>query len=195
MCRSSELRKKTNRRHTDWLDIYLCKGRKGWRLTFSSFSHRAPEFVRYCLTAHHQLLAESFYFKSMTSDNSHQIGGPLPRCHCDYPQPPDADLITVAAVVDFGGSVQANAEAQQKQQRQRAAESEATEASAAGKSLWKRFTTFVTNCMTYVGRLCADCCRWIIYIILNRLYIYMRGVSFKARHSLYFKNYLWKKLK
>lgn len=97
----------------------------------------------------------------MTSDNSHQIGEPLQRCHCDYPQPPDADLITVVAVVDFDDSVQAKAEEQQrqKQRRQRAAESEATGDSVADKSLWKRFTTFVTNCMTYLGRLCADCCR------------------------------------
>ncbi|KAL5233753.1 hypothetical protein ACI65C_001163 [Semiaphis heraclei] len=94
----------------------------------------------------------------MTSDDPHQVGGPLQRCSCDYPQPPDADLITVAATVD------STAEAQrigQQRQCKRDAEGEATDA-ASGKSFWKRSTAFVTDCAERIrrgaARLCLDRC-------------------------------------
>ncbi|CAI6360892.1 unnamed protein product [Macrosiphum euphorbiae] len=93
----------------------------------------------------------------MTSDDSQQVGGPLQRCRCDYPQPPDADLITVSAAVDSAAEAEAQRKRQQRLQRKRDAEGEVE------KSFWKRCTTaFVTDCAAHVrrgaARLCPKCC-------------------------------------
>jgi len=67
-------------------------------------------------------------------------------CHCDYPQPPDADLIAVDDTYTEGDKYHTNGRSTEVLSNQ----------SRTHKSLWKRMTKCVVNCIVYAG--CRICC-------------------------------------
>ncbi|KAL4089383.1 hypothetical protein QTP88_024429 [Uroleucon formosanum] len=102
-----------------------------------------------------RILTSTTLISHMTSDDSYKVDGPLQRCRCDYPQPPDADLITVmaASVDSAAGAVAEEQRKKQQRQRRRDAGVEATEAAA--KSFWRRSAALVRR---GAARLCPNCC-------------------------------------
>ncbi|NP_001233066.1 uncharacterized protein LOC100575423 [Acyrthosiphon pisum] len=74
-----------------------------------------------------------------------------PRCHCDYPQPPDADLITVD--IDHAG-----ADGVKRNTTKDGSSQPHSKISASSSSCWRRSKKFVTDLVVYVACAVCLCC-------------------------------------
>jgi len=94
-----------------------------------------------------RLLHGDINLQARRSDDGQLLSAP--RCYCDYPQPPDADLITVD--VDHAGAdgVKRNTNRGSKDQRI---------ASASLASCWRRSKKFATVFVVYVACAVCLCC-------------------------------------
>jgi len=72
-----------------------------------------------------------------------------PRCHCDYPQPPDADLITVEVDHAEKSGVKRNTKKESRPD---------SKISASPSSWWRRSKKFVTDFVVYVACAVCLCC-------------------------------------
>ncbi|CAI6363345.1 unnamed protein product [Macrosiphum euphorbiae] len=73
----------------------------------------------------------------------------VPRCHCDYPQPPDADLITVEVDHSETSGVKRNTKKESRPD---------SKISASPSSWWRRSKKFVTDFVVYVACAVCLCC-------------------------------------